>query len=107
MTAENLESSLQQAAVAFLNDSSNVQILPAAGIVRLSRYFDWFAEDFLYGPHGQARRHASPLDFVSGYLEKQKQALLGSQQQWNIKYFEYDWSLNDSGRDSARLHLVQ
>jgi hypothetical protein len=102
MTAETLESSLQAAAVNFMNDPRNVRLQPDSGTVELSKYFDWFPEDFLNWvneKHGVPR--PTVLDFVKVYVKPDTRALLAKRTDWRIRFFDYDWSLNDARDDGA------
>lgn len=95
LTAETLEQTLQQAAVEFLNDPRHVRIHPETGRVELSKYFDWFADDFTGGPRGGR----SVLDFIKPYLASDTQRILARRRDWDVDFLAYDWRLNDAGQD--------
>jgi hypothetical protein len=98
LTAETLEQTLQQAAVEFLNDPRHVRIHPETGRLELSKYFDWFADDFTGGPRGSGGR-ASVLDFIRPYLAPDTQQILAGRRDWRVDFLAYDWRLNDAGQD--------
>lgn len=103
LTGGNLETSLQEAAVNFLNDPRNVRIDPDSGTVELSKYFDWFPEDFIgWLKNARGLQNPTVLDFVKLYLKPDKRALLERRDKWRIKFLDYDWSLNDAGRAAAK-----
>lgn len=57
-------------------------------VVRLSRIFQWFEEDFESG--------GGVLDAISPYLEPSDAAWIRAEgKNSSIRYFRYDWSLND------------
>lgn len=76
------------------NPRKGVAIDRSRGRVTVSRIFDWFAEDF------EAR--GGVLDFIAAYLPPDEAAWLrGPGRNAKIRYFDYDWSLNDLGRGGA------
>lgn len=102
LTAENLEETLQRAAVQFLNDDRNVQVDARSGTVRLSRYFDWFTDDFLsWLRENKNLRRPGALDYVRLYLRPEKRVLLDSRDDWDIRFFDYDWNLNDAPKSPS------
>lgn len=95
LTAANLEGTLQEAAVAFLNNPRNVGFRPDTGTVELSRYFDWFADDF---KRGTGRGAGTPvLEFIRPFLTPERQQILAGRRTWRVGFIDYDWSLNDAG----------
>lgn len=58
------------------------------GVVRLSKVFDWFEADF--------ESRGGVLPTIARYLEADDAAWLrGPGKDASIRYFDYDWSLND------------
>lgn len=98
LTAETLDSSLQDAAIRFLNDPRNVRVHPERGSVEVSKYFAWFPEDFLNWVKS-TRGTAKPtvLDFIKAFVNAETRAVLDKRADWRISFFEYDWTLNDAG----------
>lgn len=89
---ERIDAQLDAAARAFVaNPTKGARVEP--GGVRISKIFDWFAEDFVAsgGVLAFVRRHASPeMRAAIDRLGPKPQRL----------YFDYDWSLNGIGRPS-------
>ncbi len=91
-TAENLELMLERRTRDFLNQNRNVMIDAERRIVWLSKLFDWYKADF-------GRSDEAVLAFVARYLSAGGEQLL--QGRWRIRFFEYDWSLNDAATPGA------
>jgi hypothetical protein len=80
---EGLDRQLDAAARDFINAPGNT--VPDGDLVRVSKIFDWYGQDF-----GDA-----PLDFVRRYALgdlKAKLDALGSRAR--VRFLDYDWSLN-------------
>ncbi len=75
----DLESQLDRRMRAFVTDTLRNRIDRSAGRLRLSRLFEWFAEDF-----GGA---SAVADYVSRWTERTVDAL-------QVSFLDYDWSLN-------------
>jgi len=91
--AERIDAQLDMAAQAFIN-SGGVEINRAAGEVRLSRIFQWYAPDL--GGHPFAVGSKRPLlGFIAAYLsnEADREYLLRGKPA--IRFQPYDWSLNN------------
>ena len=90
--AERLDAHLDAAARAFVANPTKGARVEADGL-RISKIFDWFAEDFVAsgGVLAFVRRHASPEMRTAIDRLGPKPSLL---------YFDYDWSLNGIGRPS-------
>jgi len=58
--------------------------------LELSPILDWFAEDFKAGVVPFVASHVAPAD--AEWIRSQGEAL-------RLRYFDYDWSLNDGSRD--------
>lgn len=85
---DKLDRQLEEQTVEFINDPENTYFKD--GTLYVSRIFKWYAEDFV--PPGVAEfvaRHAR------GSLRAELEAAGGDIE---VKYLEYDWSLNDAGR---------
>lgn len=95
--AERLESQLDDALRRWLADPrKGARLDRAAGSLTLSRVFDWFAEDFEPGV----------LAFLLPYFPDADRAwLAGRMNTVKLRYFEYDWSLNDLARRRPRSSL--
>lgn len=84
--AEEIESQLDLATRFFLNQKTEARIDTANHAVHLTRLFDWYAADFEEGVLPFLLRHLddSPM---RNYLEKHINTI-------DIRYNDYDWSLN-------------
>jgi len=85
---ERIDAQLDDAARRFLADpSKGLAVDRDAEVVRLSKIFDWFAEDF-GGREGV-------LDFVVAHAPPDASAWIAAQRSGiRIRHFDYDWSLN-------------
>lgn len=96
-TAEGLDSELDTAAKTFCN-AGGVQVDMEQGLVRLSRVFSWYDEDF-------GETTAERLAWLAGFLyaEDERAWLLEHQESATVEYQDYDWRLNrtDAGPDHA------
>lgn len=75
-TADNLHATLEQQAVAFINNPRYNKI--AGGNVQVSRIFEWYKEDF---------------GDLAAYLNKYSKTKISANTK--ISFLEYDWSLNE------------
>jgi hypothetical protein len=92
--AADLEAQLDRAVRAFLRSPQHVVIDVPGRVVRLSRIFDWYGDDFT---SWYADRFGAPdpsvLDYIAQYRPPAEQAFLASDPK--IRFLDYDWSLND------------
>ena len=88
--SDRLEQDLSAATRAWLaSPKKGIEIDRERGIVTLSRIFDWFDEDF--------EAFGGPLRWIAPFMNEDDAAwLLREGPTASIRYFEYDWSLNDS-----------
>ncbi len=64
-------------------------------VVRLSKIFDWFEEDFASS--------GGALEFIRPYLSPTDRVWLTTNEPTTtIEYFDYDWSLNELSVPAAR-----
>ncbi|HKP84758.1 MAG TPA: DUF547 domain-containing protein [Blastocatellia bacterium] len=92
------EAELEEAARAFINDSSNVRFDAASRTLYLSKLFDWYEDDFinyLRAARGLARPHI--VEYIKLYLDGSSAEALArvSNDRIRIKHVEYDKGLND------------
>ncbi len=91
-----LDADLDAAARRFVADGRYVEIDRDARVLRVSKIFEWFEDDFT----GWMERNGlggGVAGWIARYLpEEAAPPDLGS---YRIVYREYDWSINDSGRD--------
>jgi len=92
-TAERISAQFDDATQQFLaNTRKGLAVDRARRRVRLSRIFDWFAEDF--------EAAGGPVVFAARYApQNERNWLANPPDGLRIDYFDYDWALNDlSGR---------
>jgi len=82
-----LDEQLDEAASAFINDSSRNRFDRRERIASLSMIFKWFEEDFVEAA-------GSVLAFVARYVNDSELARELTQPGYRLEYLEYDWSLN-------------
>ena len=87
---DGLETQLEERARAFLSDPKNVRI--ENGVLLLSRYFDWYGDDFV--AEGWSPRAESIPLFVAGYASPEVSRALKDGQLSETRFVDYDWSLN-------------
>ena len=85
-----LDAQLEERTRSFLRDPSNVSL--DGETLRLSRYFDWYGDDFL--AEGWSPRAESIPGFVARYATPEVRAAIESNPDIEIAFDEYDWSLN-------------
>lgn len=87
-TAANLNEILDRETRRFLNQERNVSLDAGKKILTLSKLFDWYGGDF-------GRTQEDILAFMARYREDGDALTTG---RWTIRFFDYDWSLNDAAR---------
>ena len=97
-SAATLDTQLDDSLRRWLSDPrKGMEIDRSSRVITLSAVFDWFAPDFA--------RHGGVLEFLKPYLPEQERSWLAAHTQGvELRYFEYDWSLNDlegNGREKA------
>jgi hypothetical protein len=93
-----LESQLEDGARRFLGDRSRNRYDPATGKLEVSRIFDWYKADFERGGRGMV----SVPQFFARYADLLADAATARaavrQGQAQIRYLDYDWTLNEARR---------
>ncbi len=96
----SLDSILDAQTRVFLANPDKFRIDRASDAVYLSRYFDWYGEDFIKGylPNagfaGFGKAEQASLSFIAGYLSEEQAEYLRTGN-YRIEYLDYDWSLNE------------
>jgi hypothetical protein len=85
-----LERQLEERARHFLSDPRHVRV--EGSTVLLSSYFDWYGKDFT--AEGWKPRASTLLEFVALYATDEVAARLRSGEPLEIRFLDYDWSLN-------------
>ncbi len=100
-TGDALESLLQEATLEFVSDERNVYIDHASKTIFLSTIFKWFKKDFV----SELRKRGLPTEggavaYIASVADPEKRDALLSAIDYDVKYRDYDWSLNN---DDSRL----
>lgn len=82
-----LEDQLENQTLAFINDSRRNKFDSVKRILTLSKIFDWYGEDFV-------KKSGSVKTFVKSKISLTEQQKI-TMDQSEIKYFDYDWLLNE------------
>lgn len=83
--ADRLDQRLAEKTRLFLRSPRGVQVDADRGVVRLSKYFDWYGDDF----------GDDHLDYVRPYLDEETRRRLEGLDDPEVEYMSYDWRLND------------
>lgn len=86
-TGTRLDEQLEDQARRFLGDAGKNRWDPVARILWLSPIFEWYAGDFMTG-------RPSLVAYVRPYLPEQARLTLNPDAMPEIRYTDYDWSLN-------------
>ena len=103
--AEKLDEQFADQTRSFVATNSKFRINQNRDLVHLSPIFKWFGEDFVdkYGTSmkfsGRDAAERAVLNYFSKYLSQQDRQYL-EQADYQIKYFDYDWSLNEQKKSS-------
>jgi hypothetical protein len=94
--AESLDAQLEDSVRRFLGDRSRNRYDPAAGTLDVSRIFDWYKADFEKGNRGIS----SAAQFLARYADLLADGAAARavvhQGQAQVRYLDYDWTLNDT-----------
>jgi hypothetical protein len=83
-----LDEQLEAGTRAFINDQTKNRFEEAAGVARVSKIFKWFDEDFEAAGGVQS--------FLAGYVNDEGVVRALRERRFDLKYLDYDWSLNGS-----------
>jgi hypothetical protein len=97
-----LEEQLTQASTAFMNNpEKGLYIDEGDGIVKLSKIFNWFGDDFIpiYGDghsfQGRSEKENAALNFALVYVDSDSKKEYLKRNNFRIGYLNYDWHLNE------------
>ncbi|MGH9657690.1 MAG: DUF547 domain-containing protein [Bryobacteraceae bacterium] len=93
---DQLDQHLDAATRMALAERRILAVKPEANEVVLSALFDWYKED--YGP---------VLDFLKKYATVKDREALERIKKPKLKYYDYDWSINDPGSRRRAKSLVE
>jgi hypothetical protein len=97
---EGLEHRLDQAARNFINDPEKVRLDKEKNVLYLSSIFDWYKEDFIASDNAEKyigrydKEERGVIEFIIKLLPEEKRIYI-KENQSEIKYLDYDWSLNE------------
>ena len=86
-TADRLEAQLAAATRAFINNPTKNRFDLAANTASISKIFDWFQADF-------ERAAGSVQKYLADYVADPEAALHLARDGFEVRYLDYDWSLN-------------
>lgn len=86
--AINIDIQLDDQMMLWLNDNSKNSLEHENKVIFLSKIFSWYEDDFI-------TNKSSVLDILEKYKIGQKEQL----KNYQLKYMNYNWGLNDSKRD--------
>ena len=89
--ADTIDNQLEVAAKAFINNTTKNDI--SRKEVKLSKIFDWFADDFL-------KNNASVIDYINKYSDTRIKDTA------EIQYLNYNWSLNSQVKFTTKEFLA-
>ena len=87
-TAAGLEEELERQAYRFFASPKNFRIDHETKTIWLSAILDWYEADFL-------QQAPSLLEYVKPYVDENAAKTLAKSPPYRIKFFDYDWRLND------------
>jgi len=70
-------------------------------VVKISKIFKWFGEDFIDGFENtqsfndRDTKDRAVLNFFANHLKSDKQKAFLENDQFKISYLDYDWNLNE------------
>ncbi len=94
--ADRLDAQFDDAMRRFLSDRSRNRFDAAAGVLRVSKIFDWYGKDFEQGHRGidslktLFARHAEQLADSAADRARVRAG------DWRLAFLDYDWALNDA-----------
>jgi len=101
---ETLEAQLDDRCTVFFSRPEYFRIDRTGNVVYLGKVLDWYRDDFpvTYGvPDGRFPGHkgteAALLNFAGKYLSEADRSYLRTAE-YDVKYLDYDWSLNEQAR---------
>lgn len=108
-TGQKVEGQLFLATKAFVNNPERNKIVPGEKKIILSRIFKWYAKDFQldFGTveknDDMTSEEMAVLSFIAHYLEDSQKIEYLETGHYKIKYFPFDWSLNDWRREPSAV----
>jgi hypothetical protein len=95
---DDLEQLLAEATADFINDTENVHVDHDQEIVYLSRIFKWYEEDFASDVRIRGNLAGNELlSYIAEYASDDLSRDLVRAKAYEVKFRDYDWSLNSTG----------
>lgn len=91
---DSLDTQLDRAVRRFVQKPSAMAIDTAAGVVRLSKIFEWYRDDFVAALPSSTSGALSLLAYLRRYASPTQKALLARRDDWRFEFIPYDWRLN-------------
>ncbi len=91
---ERLDAQLDREARRFCNEARNVSVDVAARRVRLSKIFDWYADDFVTHERALGVADGDRITFINRYRAHDAQVA----RDFALEFDAYDWTLNAQPR---------
>lgn len=91
-TDDKLDEQLDARMRNLINDPQRTQFDRAHRVIRLSKVFDWYKDDFSdprFEPWAD-----SPLEFIRRYVDDAALRDSLAKEKWSVEYLDYDWRLN-------------
>jgi hypothetical protein len=95
---DRLDDQLDEQAQRFLSDRSRNRWNAQAGVLEVSKIFDWYGEDFSLGHKGVLSLVAFLAQHANRLSDSSKDRALIREQRAPVVFLDYDWRLNDVGR---------
>lgn len=89
-TPERVDAQLEREARRFCNEARNVTVDTANRSVRLSRIFDWYADDFVAHERSLGVAGGDRVTFINRYRTSEAQV----RREFAIEFVDYDWTVN-------------
>ncbi len=96
-SGEDLQRRLARATSDFIHNESNVAVDHHAKVLRLSKVFDWYEDDFVKHA-SQAGESSSVRAFLELCANDSLRSELERAKTYRIEHYDYNWQVNDSGR---------
>ena len=96
--AARLDRQLEEQVVRFLADRSRNRFDPGRNALEVSEIFKWYAEDFTRGLKGINSREQFFARYANLLGDSPEHQKIVREQKAELRFLEYDWSLNDARR---------
>ena len=94
-----LDDQLQEVMVGFLNDEQHIQVDSEKRIVRISKIFKWFEEDFLEYEASQGNTRGTKTERMLQYINRFRSESQRIPVDYEIEHLKYDKGINSRQTD--------